>query len=627
MTTELPIADDQVDAHADAEIQDCIQLDALRSFFLFAGAGSGKTRSLVTCIESIRAKYGQVLRVRGQQVAVITYTNAACDEIKARLSFDPLVYVSTIHSFVWELISGFTSDIRKWLIDSIAADIADLQEKEKKGRGVSKASVERRRTIESKQKRLELLPSIIRFEYSPTGDNRGRDALSHSEVIRLGASFIEGKHLMQDILCSRFPYLLIDESQDTNGLLMNAFLAVQAAQPKRMALGLFGDLIQRIYTDGKADLGRQLPPDWAKPAKIMNHRCPRRVVKLINKIRSVVDAHTQRARTDAPDGVVRLFVAGGNADRLDIEARVKSRMAVVSNDAQWNANDGVKTLILEHHMAAKRMGFFGLFEPLYTIDDFRTPLRDGTFPPIAFFSNVVLPLVRAEIIDDKFAVARIMRKHSPLLSRDALASAGSEELKMIDLARNAVRGLMDTQPLVGGTSFRTVLNQISTSGIFAVPDSLYPFANGHESEDKAIAHDSDASEKAIALNMFLDTPFLQIASYAAYVGGQAVFGTHQGVKGLEFPRVMVVMDDAEAGGFLFSYDKLFGTKAPTSTDAENAAAGKETAVDRTRRLFYVTCSRSKMSLALVAYSESPEGVKRSAAAAGWFEPDEIESVV
>ena len=38
---------------------------------------------------------------------------------------------------------------------------------------------------------------------------------------------------------------------------------------------------------------------------------------------------------------------------------------------------------------------------------------------------------------------------------------------------------------------------------------------------------------------------------ATYFSGKARFDTHQGVKGREFDRVMVIMDDSEAKGFTF----------------------------------------------------------------------------
>jgi DNA helicase-2/ATP-dependent DNA helicase PcrA len=125
---------------------------------------------------------------------------------------------------------------------------------------------------------------------------------------------------------------------------------------------------------------------------------------------------------------------------------------------------------------------------------------------------------------------------------------------------------------------------------------------------------------------FLKTPFLQIENYHRYITGHASFDTHQGVKGLQFDRVMVVIDDSETRGFNFSYDKLFGVKDKTRADLENERAGKETGIDRTLRLFYVTCSRAKHSLAIVAYSESGEVLKKNIIAREWFRPAEIEVI-
>lgn len=96
------------------------------------------------------------------------------------------------------------------------------------------------------------------------------------------------------------------------------------------------------------------------------------------------------------------------------------------------------------------------------------------------------------------------------------------------------------------------------------------------------------------------------------MSGKAPFDTHQGVKGLEFDRVMVIMDDSDARGFQFKYEDLFGGRATTD---------KSAAV--TRRLFYVTCSRARQSLALVAYTSSPERVKQFVLDQQWFTPNEV----
>src|SRR5690606_38169749 len=111
-----------------------------------------------------------------------------------------------------------------------------------------------------------------------------------------------------------------------------------------------------------------------------------------------------------------------------------------------------------------------------------------------------------------------------------------------------------------------------------------------------------------------------------YMSDRAKFGTHQGVKGLEFPRVMVILDDEEARGFLFSYEKLFGAKELTATDIKNAQEGKDTTLERTKRLFYVTCSRAEKSLAIVAYTANPDAVRGQVLSQGWFSEDEIINV-
>ena len=109
------VDDDHVDDDVDNQISACLTIENPKSFFLFAGAGSGKTRSLVEALKVLRTKRVKHFRLAGQRIGVITYTNAACDEIKQRLDYESLIEVSTIHSFVWSLIGSFHSDIKFWL--------------------------------------------------------------------------------------------------------------------------------------------------------------------------------------------------------------------------------------------------------------------------------------------------------------------------------------------------------------------------------------------------------------------------------------------------------------------------------------------------------------------------------
>jgi len=138
--------------------------------------------------------------------------------------------------------------------------------------------------------------------------------------------------------------------------------------------------------------------------------------------------------------------------------------------------------------------------------------------------------------------------------------------------------------------------------------------------------ESSDDKKVVALRKALSVPFDELERYSAYVTGNTKFATHQGIKGLEFPRVMVVMDDVEARGFLFSYEKLLGAKAKTDTDIKNEREGRDTSIMRTTRLFYVACTRAQKSLAVVAYSEDINAVKSTAISNGWFTEEEIHIV-
>ncbi len=609
--------DDHTDAHVDEEIADCLNLDAPRSFFLFAGAGSGKTSSLVAALQHAQRTMSDRLRVKGQRIAVITFTNAASDEIKRRLLFDPLIDVRTIHSFAWSLIEGLNHDIREWLRVDLAEDIKQLKAEEANGRPGTKASVTRLSKIESKTKRLGNLENIKAFAYSPSGDNRGRDALNHSEVLQLTAYFLRSKPAMQCILAGRYPILLIDESQDTNKHLIDALFEVETKLKGKFLLGLLGDMMQRIYADGKEGLGDELPEHWATPGKKLNYRCPKRIVTLINKVRSTTDKQHQEPCASAKEGVIRFFILPSNQEgKPAVEQAIARHMSKITGDEKWSEPKLVKTLTLEHRMAASRMGFLDAFVPLYDLESWRTSFLDGSLPISRFFSDQILSLVRAKLANDRFAVARIAKAYSPRLTQAALRES-VEPQKLLEGVNTAVDMLMDLWKDGADPTLLEVLQCIAKNELLEIPEALKPHASGVI--DKAAASSSvddeqvdRQNERDLAIQAFLKAPFSQIEPMAEYLSGNAPFDTHQGVKGLEFDRVMVIMDDAEARGFLFKYEDLFGGKEVGNKTVEN-----------TKRLFYVTASRAKESLALVAYSSSPERVLRFVLGQGWFVQDEV----
>lgn len=626
--------DNSIDDGVDQEIYECFNPSQPKSFFLFAGAGSGKTRSLVNVLEKFKKEHGENYRLYRQKIGIITYTNAAADEISHRLGHDPIFKVSTIHSFSWELIKNLSRDIKDWLRINLQTEILELKDAQLKSRDLTnKTSIDRARRIESKENRIQYLDNISKFIYNPNGDNISKDSLNHAEVISIAAEFIKTKDLMQDIVVSIFPIVLVDESQDTKREMVDALFRLQENKRDKFALGLFGDMMQRIYGDGKDDLGNNLPADWAKPSKKMNHRSNKRIIELINNIRKDVDGQQQVSRKEKVNGFVRLFIGQRKSNKPDLEKTVAQKMTKLTSDPLWNLKSGdVMTLILEHHMAANRLGFIELFEPLYKVDRLKTGLLDGTLPGLSLFTKILLPLVQAFKKNDKFSIARIVKKHSKLLEKQSLINSNeqSENLKKI---KESVYDLLSLWENDNDPKLIEILDKVKASSLFPISNTMNIIVSRTDEEidtieskenDQNKEGDKDADEIIEAWDKVLQTPFSQIEKYDNYFSENSKFGTHQGVKGLQYSRVMVIVDDEEARGFMFSYDKLFGSKELSATDKKNRTEGKETGVDRTRRLFYVACSRAKESLAIVAYTDNPSLVKENAIRYEWFKEDEIE---
>ena len=388
--------------------------------------------------------------------------------------------------------------------------------------------------------------------------------------------------------------------------------------------------MQRIYADGKVGLEKAVPADWEKPA----HWCQLQVPQTHcdpSQSRSdrKRDGARQQPKQDAQEGVVRLFLINDvdDADKLKFEAEAVRIMAEVTSDDEWMNQQAVKVLTLEHHMAARRGGFDGFFEPLYKVDNFRTGLLDGTLSGIAFFAQQVLPLVQALQSEDRFAVARVVKDHSPIVS-PARLSGSTTSLEEICKARRSVESMYSQWNDGADPVLLDVLRVIDHEDLFGIPDVFAPILSdtdgqGEEVESVPADAENDRNPEVDAWRKALSVPFSQLQAYVKYISDRSPFGTHQGIKGLQFPRVMVILDDNEARGFMFSYEKLLGAKALTNTDEKNRLEGKDTSVDRTRRLFYVTCSRVQRSLAVIVYTKQADKVASHMSRVGWFEDQEV----
>jgi DNA helicase-2/ATP-dependent DNA helicase PcrA len=298
-----------------------------------------------------------------------------------------------------------------------------------------------------------------------------------------------------------------------------------------------------------------------------------------------------------------------------------------TGDEKWTGSEqNVKTLTLEHHMAAKRMGFSNFFYPLYSADKLKTGLLDGSLSSVSLFTKVILPIYNSHLAKNKFEIANIVKKHSPLVI-EHLIKENNENLKALHKTNDKVQDLLQLWSNDNQPSLIEILQKIDKSGLFQLPNVfklvLARNASGTIDDDSEKENDD---EVILAWENALKSSFNEIIKYDEYISDESAFGTHQGVKGREFDRVMVIIDDEEAKGFMFNYDKLFGIKPLTPNDETNIREGKETGIDRTTRLFYVACSRAKESLAIVAYSDDPETLKKNVVSYEWFIEEEVEVI-
>ena len=601
------------DNNIDLLLKECVSNEKRKSFFLFAGAGSGKTYSLVKLLENIQNEWGNKLIREHRQVAVITYTNAATDEIMRRIDYNLLFHVSTIHSFVWDSIKTYQKDIKARYLQRLQANIDELQAKidatKNKETKTYKANQEK---INHLIERKEAKEKIDKFIYNPNGDNLKANSLNHSDVIEIGTQMLQENLLLQQIITQQYPFMLIDESQDTRSGLVDAFFTIQKNFPNDFTLGLIGDIKQRIYMDGKADIKNLIPADWEKPEKVMNYRCSKRIIQLANKISSVLDGSEQQARDVAPEGYVHLFLVNSH-DVLDKNAKeldVRAKMSAITGDEQWNSD--VKVLTLEHSMAAVRLDFKDFYELFARLPKYQMSFLQGEMTDMTFFSNLIFPLVSMLKENDGIGVLNLLKKDSPLLEavpdRDYPEMLGKIK-KVLDELRNSN---------VEEMKVSEIIEFVQRNMLFAIPGHLKLALNSKEEEV-----DKDDKE-SLAWVRALQLPLRQFKAYDDYVHERTPYATHQGVKGLEFPRVLVLIDEEAAKGNMFSYEKLFNVAPLSQTDIKNKEMGKENSIDRTSRLFYVTCTRAKESLAILMYTSNTERAKQTAIHNGWFGKNEID---
>ncbi|CNI30918.1 UvrD-helicase domain-containing protein [Streptococcus agalactiae] len=318
MTYTISTENKQLELDIQKDINEC--LDNFESFCFDAGAGAGKTYALQKSIEHILKTEGENLKLRNQKILCITYTNAAKDEILSRIGKNSAILASTIHEFLWGFISiqqelltiehekkikEELNGIEQKIIDNplfgsvnlvdfhnaisdeeflkvfYSTPISPAGDFKSMIKGYSEyfspylSNVNKFsslvKNVDKKYKLEETLKEIKnkkskKIIYNPI---RNRDKLenyviSHDTLLLYCRNIITSQNLLKRLFSDRYPYVLVDEYQDTDEKVVDIIDSIRKFTicKKNFVVGFFGDTLQNIYSSGVGKLPNKEEYPW-----------------------------------------------------------------------------------------------------------------------------------------------------------------------------------------------------------------------------------------------------------------------------------------------------------------------------------------------------------------------------
>ncbi|MDY0110845.1 MAG: UvrD-helicase domain-containing protein [Candidatus Krumholzibacteria bacterium] len=552
-------------------------LERKESFLVEAGAGAGKTYTLVKALHFLIDRYQHSLPQRNQKIACITFTNVAKDEIDARTDRSPVIYCSTIHAFCWSLISGFQRQLRERLPglqhwpDKIA-EVGDLGER------------------------------AVEYELGHRSINDCRVSIHHDDVLILTITLMESAKFRR-ILTNKYPVILIDEYQDTNAGWIDAIKNHFLGREGSPQFGFFGDHWQKIYGDG---CGKLEHPSLTVVGKKANFRSVSTVVDCLNRMRPelpqfVVDPNEQGSvcvfHTNTWTGARQTGSHWGGD--LPTEAADLALQTVLDRLAEdgWDLSpERTKILMLTHRVLAGKQGYPSI-PAVFTYNESFTKKED---PHIAYFADTLEPACEAYLSRKYGEMFRALDYDVPAIRTQADKTKWSEAMEtLIELRASATVGdLVDH--------------------LLAVRRPRVPNAVERRERELREFDPEAGDEMPRVLKELSDlraVSYREIVALCRYLLGHSPFETKHGVKGAEFENVLVVIG---RGWNRYNFNEML----ELARDAAHVPANKQAAFERNRNLFYVTCSRPKKRLAVLFTQELSDAAIRTVG--GWFGDDNVE---
>ena len=593
------------------------------NFILEGGAGSGKTYSLISLIETLIIKSSEI------KIVCITYTNNAVAEIKSRIDNENL-WVSTIHEFIWHVIKKYQKEIKNELVLLINDEIIKEFKKPK--------------DLENNLITIDYFNNIdVEYDeyYSMNLNAENKIKISHDHILILAEKMFEKYKKISDILKDIANCIFVDEYQDTSPYIAKILLEHLKKSKKKNVIGFFGDSMQSIYDEGVGDLNKY---KLKKIVKKQNRRNPRIVIEIANKFRN--DKITQIPSKDknAPNMDENGVIIEGNIKF--IYGKEPEDINFLKNKAlfkSWDFLDGRKTkeLRLTHKYNSEMAGFKKLYD-LYN-DDLIIKLIDNIQKNIdnnenkeSVLNELVLELRPIYNKKDLFEeitgneiYKSIYQNIQNLTWKDVLEKCKINKESLMSYKFNGINGRYETNShrdkilkkldvlnelieLYESKKFNEFLKKTNFSiqnkndksklkeimNYFILEDNktieeVLDFSKKQGLIREDVDFDNYISAKGFYLwERIKKISFKEYRNSILYLKEFSPISTQHSIKGSEFDNVLVVL---ESNWNKYDFKTLFGK-----------GSKNENVKKRTRKLFYVCMTRAKKNLVIYMPTEDLE---------------------
>lgn len=503
-----------------------------KNFRVEAGAGSGKTYSLLRVIEWLEKNKWSHFKKNHQQVACLTYTNTAVDVIANRLNTNSFIIPCTIHSFAWEAIKQY----QKFLISHI------------------------RTTSEFQLENTEIKEIQYNLGYRYVED--GVLYLYHNDVINLFVRLLDEAKFRR-IFASKYPLILIDEYQDSFKIIIDKFKDYFISPGTLPQFGFFGDSWQTIYQSNNP-CGIIEDNNIIEIKKVSNFRSAPYIVNLLNKIRPDLP---QISAIDSTLGEIIVVHNNDFCGERRNEKNFKGDLPIDELKKRINTLENIfctsgtsKTLMITHRILSEQQGYEDILKSVG--DKFKEKDEDI----LLFVSEIAEPLYTALNNKDMKLLFQVLGvRHYPINKK-------SEKQQWLDLYSKL--------SLARNGKIIDVMSCIMESKLIPVPDKILNYY-------KLYKKGSDIDYLKTTLRAYLNIKYSQFIAAVDFFLPESQYSTSHGVKGEEYDNVIFVVGK---GWNNYQFDKFM----PMS-NTRILPEYKEAFI-RNRNLFYVCCSRPKNKL-------------------------------